>query len=188
MKTIDVRFSVAELNFLKGMVGKVLDKYKCDPFISSPSVYGIVGISVAGTSYAFTNFIEVADYFGDKEDVAFFKLRPLPYEQITSQIQDQEMMDTPVKCTIAEIMVVNERQRLYENDVLTYEVLLTRGVIFKFQEGNELSLEKNIWFSEHITVERGYDLIGKFSPSEEFAEGWRKPYRGEYTRELVILK
>ena len=112
------------------------------PLYILPSVYGIVGISVTDTSYAFTNFIEVADYFGDKEDVAFFKLRSLPYEQITSQIQDLEMTETPVKSTIAEITVVNERQRLYENDVLTYEVLLTRGVIFKFQEGNELSLEK----------------------------------------------
>jgi len=83
---------------------------------------------------------------------------------------------------------VNECQRLFENGIQTYEVLITRGIIFKFKDGHELSFEKNIWFSEDITVEKGYDLIERFTPVEEFAEGWSGNYSGECVRELISFR
>lgn len=165
-----------------------MDKYKCDPFVYSTSVYAIVGISVEDKSYAFTNIAKVMDYFGEKEEVALFKIQCVAYDSIHSMIQNQEMIEMPVKSIISEIMVVNETQRLYENHIPIYEVQLTRGIIFKFEDGNELSFEKNIWFSEDITVERGYDLIQKFTPTEEFGEGWSGEYHGECSREILTFK
>jgi hypothetical protein len=38
MKQIDVRFSASDMADIKGMVGKKLVKYKCDPFEFSTSV------------------------------------------------------------------------------------------------------------------------------------------------------
>ena len=187
MKIIDVRFSSDEMTEIQNMVGKRLVKYKCDPFEFSTSVYGIVGICLEDASYAFTNATEVADYFGDREDVAIFKMQRMPFDKITSLIQGQKMIETPVESIISEILVVNEHQKLFEKDEQIYDVQLTRGVIFKFVDGHELSLEKNIWFSEDISVEKGYDLIERFTPTEEFAEGWSGDFRGECSREVVVI-
>ena len=98
------------------------------------------------------------------------------------------MVETPVESIVAEVLVVNEQQQLFERDVKTYEVLVTRGIIFKLEDGHELSFEKNIWFSEDITVEKGYDLIQRFTPTTEFEEGWSGDYRGDCSREIILVK
>ena len=188
MKMIDVRFSASDMAEIKSMVGKRMIGYKCDQFIFSTSVYGIVGICLEDTSYAFTNSLEVMDYYGDPEDVARFRISKIEYADIKSLVQDQVMVETPVDSVIADVIVVNECQRLFEKGVQTYEVMVTRGIIFKFEDGHELSFEKNIWFSEDITVEKGYDLIERFTPVSEFAEGWSDDYRGECSRELISAR
>ncbi len=188
MKKIDVRFSAAEMAEVQSMVGKKMVKYKCDPFEFSTSVYGTVGVSLEDADYVFTNMVNAMDYYGEQEDVALFRVERKPFSSIRSLIQNQIMIETPVEATVSEILVVNERQQLFENNEQIYEVLLTRGIIFRFLDGHELSLEKNIWFSEDITVEKGYDLISRFSPETEFAEGWSGDYRGECSREIVSLK
>ncbi len=187
MKLIDVRFSADDLAAIKAVAGKKLLKYKCDPFVFSTAVYGIVGISFENISLAFTNLAEVMDYFGDDEDVAIFKMKRMPYESIKSMVQNQDMIETPVGAVIKEISIINECQRLFDNNALIYEIWLTRGIIFRFEDGHELSLEKNIWFSEDISVEKGYNLLERFTPAEEFGKGWSGNYRGECSRELVKL-
>lgn len=185
MKTIDVRFSASDMAEIKNMVGKKMISYKCDPFIFSTAVYGIVGVRFENASYAFTNSLKVMDYYGDQEDVALFQIAQSPYDDIQSLVQGQTMIETPVDSIVADVIVVNECQRLFEKEIQTYEVMVTRGIIFRFEDGHELSLEKNIWFSEDITVEKGYDLINRFTPVEEFVEGWSSDYRGECIREMI---
>lgn len=188
MIKIDYRFSSSAMSEIEKMVGKEMIKYKCDPFLYSTSVYGIVGILVDNSSYAFTNLTEVQDYFGEKEDVAVFKMKHQPYNEIKSLIQNQEMVETPINSNISEIDVINEHQRLFNQGKQTYDVWLTRGIIFKFADSLELSFEKEIWFSEDIAIEKGYNLFQKFSPTEEFASGWSDNIRGECTREIVTYK
>ena len=188
MKQIDVRFTASDMAILKNMVGKKMVKYKCDPFEFSTSVYGVVGIAFEDADYAFTNITSTMDYYGEEEDVALFKIECKPFMGIHSMIQNQTMVETPVESVVAEILVVNERQKLFESNVQIYEVLVTRGIIFIFEDGHELSLEKNIWFSEDISVEKGYGLIQRFTPTSEFEEGWSGNYRGECTREIVSVK
>lgn len=187
MKQIDVRFSPADMEVIQSMIGKKMIKYKCDPFIFTPSVYGIVGISFDNKAYAFTNFTKNMDYFGAREDVAIFSIEATSFSEMQSRIRNQTMIETPVNGIISEIYVVNERQQLFKNNVQTYEVLLTRGIIFKFQDGHELSFEKNIWFSEDIYVRRGYNLITQFVPTTEFEESWVDGYRGKCIREIATL-
>jgi hypothetical protein len=187
MKQIDVRFSSSDMASLKELIGQKMLKYKCDPFEFSTSVYGIVGIAFENASFAFTNVTAVMDYFGDQEDVALFKMKRVPFSSIHSMIPDQTMVETPVESVISDILLVNEQQQLFEKGIKTYEVFLTRGIIFQFKDGHELSLEKNIWFSEDITVEKGYDLIRRYTPTTEFEEGWSADYRGKCSREIASL-
>lgn len=188
MKRVDVGFTASDMAVIKSMVGKKMTKYKCDPFDFSTSVYGIVGIAFEDAAYAFTNTVATMDYYGEQEDVALFKIECVPFASIHSMVQAQTMVETPVESVISEVLVVNERQQLFENEVQTYEVLVTRGVIFIFEDGHELSFEKNIWFSEDITVRKGYGLLQHFTPTSEFEEGWSGEYRGECTREIVSVK
>lgn len=188
MKQIDVRFSDQEMADLQSMVGKRMLKYKCDPFCSSHNVYGIVGVRLEDCECAFTNFIEVMDHFGHTDDVALFKINRKPFDQIESCLQEVKMVEYPVNQIIRRIDVVNERQRLYENGMLSYEVLVTRGIIFFFEDASELSFEKNVWFSEDITVMRGVDLIDLFSPTREFEEEWYAVFVGKCDREIITLQ
>lgn len=185
MKQIDVRFSASDMAAIQTMVGKKMIKYKCDPFEFSTSVYGLVGIAFENESYAFTNFTEVMDYYGEQEDVAIFKMKCMPFTDIHSMVQNQEMIETPIESIISEVSVVNEKQQLFENNKQIYEVMVTRGIIFKFEDGHELSFEKSIWFSEDIAVEKGYDLIDRFSPVVEFNEGWSGIFQGKCSREVL---
>lgn len=188
MKGIDVRFSANTIHIFKNMIGKIMQKYKCDPFEYSASVYGIIALLVDNKAYSLTNFVEVTDYFGENEDVAMFKFQPADYDEIHSMIENQTMIEHPIKGVISEISIVNEHQELFKNNKKIYDVQVTRGIIFKFEDGHELSFEKEIWFSENISVEKGYDLINKFTPVTEFLESWSDGYRGECTREIVTIK
>ena len=163
-------------------------KYRADPFLYSNSVYGIVGIFVDDKAYAFTNRVAVLDYYGADDDVAVFKVKEVDRQQIQSLITGQEMVDTPVDSIISEISVVNEHQLLFEKDTQIYDVWLTRGIIFKFDDGHELSLEKEVWFSEDISIQRGYHLGENFTSTAEFAENWESPYRGECIRDCISFK
>ena len=188
MIKMDFRFSAAEMAEFKNMIGRKMVKYKCDPFEFSTAVYGIVGIAFEDASYAFTNRTEVLNYYGVQEDVALFKMQKVSFCDIHSMIQDQKMVETPVNSVVSDIVLVNERQSLFEKNVQTYEVLIPRGIIFMFEDGHELSFEKSIWFSEDISVERGYHLIDRFTPTSEFTEGWSGDYRAECLREVLSIK
>ena len=187
MKSIDIRLDAASMDQLKSMIGETLCKYKCDPFIFSNDVYGIAGICTEKSSFAFTNTTQTMDYYGAPEDVAVFRFVPMAEEDIQSKVQDEVMIEIPVLSRIKEINVVNERQKLFENEVQIYEVRLTRGVIFIMEDELEISFEKSVWFSEMITVNRGYKLINHFSHTSEFEENWEGGQRGECTREIVVF-
>ena len=187
MKHSDIRFDTSMMALLNHLIGRELTKYKCDPFIFSPLVYGIAGVCTKDLSIAFTNTIEVMDHYGQLEDVAVFRVSAMPEEKICSMVKGKNMQEIHIQQKISEIQVVNENQRLFNNEVQTYDVWITRGVIFKLADNLEISFEKNVWFSEMITVERGYNLLEKFSPVSRFTENWEGNYRGECTREIITL-
>ncbi len=185
MKYIDVRFNQEEIKLIKNMVGKTLTKYKCDPFEFSTAVYGIVGICTNNISYAFTNMVQVMDYYGADEDVAIMHVEERNDSKIKSLISENTMIEIPVNKTIKEIYVINEHQKVFLFDKQIYDVMLTRGIIFYLDDNSEISLEKNVWFSEMITIDKGHHLLNKFTPIEEFVENWTGNYRGECFREII---
>ena len=144
MKSIDIRFSDQMVDFLRSMIGKKFLRFKRDPFDGLPVSFGIVGIIAEDNSYAFTNTIEVLDHFGADEDVAVFRLEECPEDQIESLLQDTKMIKVPINRIIKEIHIVNEHQKLFEGEEQTYDVWVTRGVIFIMDDGLEVSLEKNV--------------------------------------------
>ncbi len=194
MKSINIAFSKGTHRLFEKIIGKCFVKFSSNKYDYSNSVYGIVGIYIDDEIYKITNYIDVVDYYGKKEDVAVFKFEEADNSEIVSPIQNEEMNDTLIKKIIKKIEVVNENQIQYKNGEILYNNWVTRGVIFYFDDGTELSFEKDIWFSEDIGIERGKNLIDKFSSTDEFSEAWEPEdeneiieYSGKATRENITF-
>ena len=189
MKQVDIRFDGETINRLHSMIGQDFEKIRCDPFDYSPMVYGFVGLYIGGNVYKLQNYLEEQDYFGNIDDVAMLKLVLSVDSEIESGFIDVEMIDIPICSKIKQIRLVEENQRLYVNGEQTYNVWLTRGLIFDLEDGREVSFEKSVWFSEFIHVQRGYDLLKTYQSTDEFLEEWEENegYRGECDRVIRTL-
>ena len=184
MKTIDMRF---DCHMVKSMIGQHFQKYRCDPFVFTKSVTQIVGLYIGDEVYKLTNMQETVDYYGVTEDIAVFNMEPSEDGEIKSAFMDVTQIDTPVNGLIDSITLINEHQQVFQNNEQTYDVWLTRGIIFEV-DGREISFEKqNIPFSEEIDIQRGYELIKNYSNVNDFSEGWDPGIHAVATREIVTI-
>lgn len=182
MKTIDMRFDSKKI---KGLVNETFNKYMCDAFDFTNSVTQIVGIYIGDDVYSLTNIQETVDYFGNTDDIAIYKFTETANGNITSAFKNSEMITTPVHGKIEKIHLINENQQIFRNEKQLYNVWLTRGIIF-FVNGREISFEKdNIPFSEEIIIQRGYNLIDKFSDKDEFLTSWNDGIIPKCSREII---
>lgn len=160
-----------EIDLLKSMIGKTFDKYKCDPFINTPMVYGIIGIYINGKPFKITSLLKTVQRFLVKDDVAILQIAETTDENIKTFMVDGEMIDTPINSKIKSISVVNDYQTI-EHTGHIYEFNSTVGLIFSLEDSREISFEIGTWFSEMITIRKGYHLIDKFTPIDDFIEEW----------------
>lgn len=189
MIEIDNRFNGQTMDMISKMPGAVFHKYRSDPFVFTASVYGIVGLYIGNGIYRISNFVQPADFFGKKEDVAVFLIDEAAESEIKSCMDDGVLIDTPIDSIIKKITVVNEHQQLFNQGIQTYDVYVTRAIIFEMEDGGEISFEKDIWFSEEINIRRGHDLIDKLSSTDSFAENWEgiEGYDTKCDRESIIM-
>ena len=184
MKKSDMRF---DQHMVKEMIGQQFQKYRCDPFVFTKSVTQIVGLYIGNEIYKLTNIQETVDYYGVTDDIAVFRIEPSEDAEIKSAFVEVKQIDTPVNGFIDSITLINEHQQVFRNNEQTYDVWLTRGIIFEV-DGREISFEKqNIPFSEEIDIQRGYDLIENYSNVNDFSEDWDTGIRAVATREIVTL-
>ena len=182
-------FSEQEISIFKSMIGKRLEKYKCDPFVYSPMVYGIVGIYVDGAVYKLTSLCESIKRFFNTDDVAVFRIKQTTDDEIKSFMDNGELIETPVSSKIVAIDIVTDHQKL-EHDEKIQSLGYSVGILFHFEDEREISFELKTWFSEMITIEKGYNLIEKFEPIDDFLEEWEgcDGYKATCYREIVSLK
>lgn len=184
MKIMDMRF---DKKLFKGLIGQVFHKYKCDPFVYTPSVTQIVGVYIGNQVYQMTNIQESLDYFGEQEDISVCRFEESVDGRIQSAFTDVRQTDRKVEGTIDKIVLVNEHQQISGNDMQPYDVWLTRGIVF-YVSGREISFEKqNVPFSEEIIIRTGYDLIEQFGDVKAFSEEWDSDVVAKATRELIEI-
>ena len=185
MKKIDMRF---DSNIFKTLIGQTFEKYRCDQFVYTNSVTQIVGVYIGNQVYKMTNIQETVDYFGNAEDMAVSNFDKCSEDDVKSAFEDTIMISIPIGEAIEEVILVNENQQVVEKGVQTYDVWLTRGIIF-IAGGREISFEKDITpFSEEIIIRRGYDLLSEFASEKEFSEGWDEGIKASAQRELIRIK
>ncbi len=186
MKKIDMRF---DQSVLKTFIGEKFVKYRNDPFLFTNSVTGTAGIYIGHRVFELRNEQEAVDYFGYTDDYAVFKLKESISDKIQSFFVNVTQIDTPVDETIQKIIVVNENQRMFQNSMQTYDVWLTRGVVF-FVGGREISFQKDVVpFSEEIIIRQGYDLINEFDGTDVFLTNWEDDigFKPECDREYITI-
>lgn len=188
MKT-ELTFSKQEINIFRSMIGKRFEKFKCDPFVYSPMVYGIVGLYIDGEVYKLTSLFESIMRFFNTDDVAAFHIEQVDNSEIKTYMDEGELIENPVLSKIVAIELITDHQTLeHKGDMqsLDYSV----GIVFHLEDTREISFEIKTWFSEMITVEKGYNLIEKFASTDGFIEEWEgcKGYKAKCSRDIVTLK
>lgn len=179
----DYRLKEDEIKVLFEMKGKIFDSFFADSAFGCTKSIRNALFSVDNNFYCFENKLASLDYYGtESEDVAIFSLMVAKEDLLNKEKNFPRTTEIPIKQQIKDIEIITEDQKVYENEVLKYETNLTRGVIFYFDDGYELSFEKDIWFSEIIKIQRGYNLIEKFTPTAEFEEDWASNFRANCTR------
>lgn len=187
MKQTDITIQNTEL--IQNMVGTKFEKFKCDPFIFSPTVFGIIGLYVDGKVFKLTSLLKPVERFYSKEEVAQFKIESATESEIKTMMDEGEMIETPVNDTIRSIIVINDDETVsHATEQRTFSS--TKGIIFRLNSGNEISFEIGTWFSEFIAVRRGYNLIEQFTSTKDFLEEWEDSpgYQASVERNIIILK
>ncbi|MBR4570417.1 MAG: hypothetical protein IKO19_07110 [Candidatus Riflebacteria bacterium] len=167
MEKNNFQFDKNMIDMIKSMIGKNLIKYRCDPFIFSNSVHLNVGIYIEDKIYLLSNKEEVIDYFGAKEDIGILKIKECKDSEIKSGVVGVKQIDNPIDTLIKEIHIVQENQKLFQKNILTYDYYLTRGLIFILSDDREISFEKWGPFGEEIKINCGHNLLNKFDAIDD---------------------
>lgn len=186
---VDISFSDITIELLKGIIGKIFVFYSCDPFEFSPSVFGIVGIKVDDKHYKLTCNLEQIIRFWNDDEIAQLRFEECCDRMQVSRMDSGAMIDMPVWDTIVSIDLINDLETVsFKNEQRSFRS--TKGVIFRLSGGNEISFEVDTWFSEMITIQRGYELINKFTSVDDFIEEWEdsEGYTATVERTIVSLK
>ena len=159
-------------SIFKDTVGLSFKKYKCNDFLSTNSVYQIVGLYIDNKVFALRNELQPMDYFGTTEDIAVFSL---------SECFDKNIISG---------RIINENKKIYMHSHLEYDIDLTRAIIFTLASGEEICFEKDSWiFSEEIVINKGRNLMNVITSPDDFykriAEEPNK--KGKLTRSEIIL-
>ena len=112
MKKLDMRFD--EITFKK-FIGQTFHKYRCDPFVYTPSVTQIVGLYIGDEVYKISNVQEPVDYYGNMDDVTICRFIKAKVADIHSALEGVDQIDTPINGCIEKVILVNENQQVFEN-------------------------------------------------------------------------
>lgn len=170
----------------RNFVGRTINAVLHDSFTFVNSSSQAVQLNFEDDIYYLYSAVEPIDNYGVVDDVAVWEWTTKKYPFIDKKT----FITTPINEKIKEIHLVQENQRLYKDGEQTYDVWVTRGIIFILESGREISFEKAVWFSEDIYFNRGYNLIDTFESTDEFREEWDEAegYRGECLRNIEVIK
>ena len=100
----------------KKMIGKQFNKHKCDPFVFTNTVTGIVGLYIGKKVFELKNEQTAFQYFDSMDDVALWNIKEVNDSEIHSVFENTEQIDTSINQNIKSITLVNEHQMVNIND------------------------------------------------------------------------
>jgi len=188
MITTDVRFPEGTKMLLASLIGREFEKYRCDELHSEEMqhVWGAVGLSVGGESFALCAVQEPHDFFGELTDIAVTSFSKMKWDEIEPYCGGGKKADFAVGKTIQDILVYEDSQIESRDGADIFEYDFTSAVVFVFDDA-QLLIEPDGWIMEMFGVACGKDAALKVSGvydklDEEEREGMR------VSREVVSLK
>lgn len=175
-------------SIFKDMIGHKFIKYRCDPFLFTNTVTGVVGLYIGDNVYKILNEQEAITYFDSLEDVGVWKINEVEDSDIQSYFLDTKQIDNPVNEKIKKITLVNEHQIVIIKSV-KYELWVTRSIIFHINNKDIYFEKDSTFFSEEIEIKKGHDLIKEY-PKENicFMEGWVEGILPSIETEFVTIQ
>ena len=162
MNRIDIRLKDTDKELLQSFIGTTLQSIEHDEFVFTNSSSQAVRLNVNNQVAYLYSFTESLDYFGSTEDVAVWSVESTEYPMILSK----SFITMPVQQAITGVSILQEHQMLFDHGTQTYDVWVTRGIIFDLGD-HQISFEKPVWFSEEIIIRKGYDLLNSFRPVDD---------------------
>lgn len=172
----------------KKMIGKQFNKYRCDPYVFTNTVTGIVGLYIGEKVFELKNEQSAFQYFDSMDDVALWNIKEVSDSEIYSVFENTEQIDTSINQNINSITLVNEHQivNIHEQE---YNLWLTRAIIFHL-ENRDIYFEKdNTAFSEEIEIKRGHDLLSEFPKRNDyFLDQWIEGIKSDVQTEFIEIQ
>lgn len=172
----------------KKMIGKQFNKYRCDPYVFTNTVTGIVGLYIGEKVFELKNEQSAFQYFDSMDDVALWNIKEVSDSEIHSVFENTEQIDTSINQNINSITLVNEHQivNIHEQE---YNLWLTRAIIFHL-ENRDIYFEKdNTAFSEEIEIKRGHDLLSEFPKRNDyFLDQWIEGIKSDVQTEFIEIQ
>lgn len=172
----------------KRMISQKFIKYKCDPFVFTNTVTGIVELYIGEKVFELKNEQTAFRYFDSMDDVALWNIKEVSDSEINSVFENTEQIDTSINQNINSITLVNEHQivNIHEQE---YNLWLTRAIIFHL-ENRDIYFEKdNTAFSEEIEIKRGHDLLSEFPKRNDyFLDQWIEGIKSDVQTEFIEIQ
>ena len=172
----------------KKMIGKQFNKYRCDPYVFTNTVTGIVGLYIGEKVFELKNEQSAFQYFDSMDDVALWNIKEVSDSEIYSVFENTEQIDISINQNINSITLVNEHQivNIHEQE---YNLWLTRAIIFHL-ENRDIYFEKdNTAFSEEIEIKRGHDLLSEFPKRNDyFLDQWIEGIKSDVQTEFIEIQ
>ena len=156
----------------KKMIGKQFNKYRCDPYVFTNTVTGIVGLYIGEKVFELKNEQSAFQYFDSMGDVALWNIKEVSDSEIHSVFENTEQIDTSINQNINSITLANEQQIVNIHDQ-EYNLWLTRAILFHLENCDIYFEKDNTAFSEKIEIKRGHDLLSEFPKRNDyFLDQW----------------
>lgn len=127
----------------KKMIGKQFYKYKCDPFVFTNTVTGIVGLYIGEKVFELKNEQTAFQHFDSMDDVALWNIKEVNDSEIHSVFENTEQIDTLINQNINSITLANEHQIVNIHNQ-EYNLWLTRAILFHLENCDIYILRKII--------------------------------------------
>lgn len=175
-------------DIFKRMIDKQFNKYKCDPFVFTNTVTGIVGLYIDEKVFELKNEQTAFQYFDSIDDVSLWNIKEVNDSEIHSVFENTEQIDTSINQNINSITLVNEHQMVNIHDQ-EYDLWLTRAIVFHL-ENRDIYFEKdNTAFSEEIEIKRGHDLLSEFPKRNDyFLDKWIEGIKSDVQTEFIEIQ
>ena len=172
----------------KKMIGKQFNKYRCDPYVFTNTVTGIVGLYIGEKVFELKNEQSAFQYFDSMDDGALWNIKEVSDSEIHSVFENTEQIDTSINQNINSITLANEQQIVNIHDQ-EYNLWLTRAILFHLENCDIYFEKDNTAFSEEIEIKRGHDLLSEFPKRNDyFLDQWFEGIKADVQTEFIEIQ